>query len=143
MQIRYLIYFILISAVVITLGCKRDEQSDEYEWKTIEVTATAYNSLAYQTSSDPHITAFGDSLKPGLNYIAVSRDLLSMGLTHNTLVKIEGFDNTFLVKDKMNKRWRNRIDIYMGIDVKAAKAWGKRKINISYRIKKESDSTLK
>ena len=143
MQIRYLIYFILISAVVITLGCKRDEQSDQYEWKTIEVTATAYNSLAYQTSSDPHITAFGDSLKPGLNYIAVSRDLLSMGLTHNTLVKIEGFDNTFLVKDKMNKRWRNRIDIYMGIDVKAAKAWGKRKINISYRIKKESDSTLK
>ena len=143
MQIRYLIYFILISAVVITLGCKRDEQSDQYEWKTIEVTATAYNSLAYQTSNDPHITAFGDSLKPGLNYIAVSRDLLSMGLTHNTLVKIEGFDNTFLVKDKMNKRWRNRIDIYMGIDVKAAKAWGKRKINISYRIKKESDSTLK
>jgi len=106
----------------------------------MEVTATAYNSLAYQTSSNPHITAFGDSLKPGLNYIAVSRNLLKEGLTHNTLVKIEGLEGTYLVKDKMNKRWWNRIDIYMGTDVKAAKNWGKRKVNISYRVKIEEDS---
>lgn len=61
--------------------CKNDEK-DIYEWKTIHVTATAYNSLAYQTNKNPNITAFGDSLKPGLKYIAVSRDLLKIGLTH-------------------------------------------------------------
>lgn len=97
-----------------------------------QVTATAYNSLVYQTSSNPHITAFGDSLKPGNRYIAVSRDLLDSGLVHNTKVKLEGFDDLYIVKDKMNKRWRRRIDIYMGVDVKKAKNWGKKKINIEY-----------
>lgn len=116
------------------LNCKRDKDCVS---KTIEVTATAYNSLAYQTNSDPHITAFGDSLKPGLNYIAVSRDLLDAGLVHNTEVKIAGFDNLFLVKDKMNRRWRKRIDIYMGTDVKKAKEWGKKKVTIAYCIKAE------
>ncbi|WP_460220778.1 3D domain-containing protein [Psychroserpens sp. MEBiC05023] len=117
----------------VLLTCK-DNTANAYEWKTMEVTATAYNSLAYQTSSNPNITAFGDSLKPGLRYIAVSRNLLKEGLVHNTLVKIEGLEGTYLVKDKMNKRWWNRIDIYMGTDVKAAKQWGKRKVNISYRV---------
>jgi 3D (Asp-Asp-Asp) domain-containing protein len=106
----------------------------------MKVTATAYNSLAYQTSSNPHITAFGDSLKPGLKYIAVSRDLLKNGLIHNTLIKIEGVEGTYLVKDKMNRRFRKRIDLYMGTDVKAAKNWGRRKVNISYRIEIEKDS---
>ncbi len=134
------IHIVLLVLWITNISCKRDIKPDPYEWRTMEVTATAYNSLAYQTSSNPHITAFGDSLKPGLSYIAVSRDLLSMGLSHNTLVKIEGFDETFLVKDKMNRRWRNRIDIYMGTDVKAARAWGKRQVTISYRVKKDLDS---
>ena len=135
-------YRILIGIAAMLLGfnCKKEAKpKDIYEWKTIEVTATAYNSLAYQTNSNPHITAFGDSLKPGLKYIAVSRDLLKMGLKHNTPVKIEGFDNVYLVKDKMNKRWKNRIDIYMGIDVKAARKWGKKKISITYGIPKKQD----
>ena len=53
---------------------------------------------------------------------------------HNTKVKIEGFDSLYLVKDKMNKRWRKRIDIYMGTDVKKAKKWGKKELNIEYCI---------
>ncbi len=109
--------------------------------KQLNVTATAYNSLAYQTSSNPHITAFGDSLKPGLRYIAVSRDLIDSGLVHNTKVKIEGFDSLFIVKDKMNRRWKNRIDIYMSVDVKKARKWGKKKVNIEYCIRTK-DSTI-
>ena len=100
--------------------------------KAFQVTATAYNSLAYQTSSNPNITAFGDSLKPGMQYIAVSRDLLDSGLVHNTKVKLEGFNSLFTVKDKMNRRWTKHIDIYMGTDVIKAKKWGKKKINIEY-----------
>lgn len=132
---------ILILAVLLCIYSCKKRTASPYVWETIEVTATAYNSLAYQTSSNPHITAFGDSLKPGLRYIAVSRDLLKKGLNHNTLVKIEGLEGTYLVKDKMNKRWRNRIDLYMGTDVKAARQWGKRKVNISYRVEVLRDTS--
>lgn len=127
------------------LNCKNEEDSFEenYIWDSMNVTATAYNSLAYQTNSNPHITAFGDSLKPGLKYIAVSRDLLKKGLTHNIPVKIEGFEGVYLVKDKMNARWTNKIDIYMGIDVKAAKQWGRRPVCIEYGIPKKAIITSK
>ena len=121
-------WVILLFIVVTSCNIKTKECNK----KLFRVTATAYNSLSYQTSSNPSITAFGDSLKPGMRYIAVSRDLLDSGLVHNTKVKIEGFDSLFTVKDKMNKRWRKRIDIYMGIDVKKAKQWGKKNINIEY-----------
>lgn len=122
---------ILLFFVLVFLNCNNRADVNCAN-KQIKVTATAYNSLAYQTNSNPHITAFGDSLKIGLPYIAFSRDLLDSGLVHNTKVKLEGFDNLFIVKDKMNKRWRKRIDIYMGTDVKKAKQWGKKKITITY-----------
>lgn len=132
--------FLWIMLLFVVFNCKKETETrveDIYDWKTIQVTATAYNSLAYQTNSNPQITAFGDSLKPGLKYIAVSRDLLKLGLKHNTPVKIEGFDSIYLVKDKMNRRWKNRIDIYMGVDVKAARKWGKKEVSITYGILKK------
>ena len=125
--------------ILFETGCNESNEIN-YEWHTIEVTATAYNSLKAQTDSDPNITAFGDSLYPGLRCIAVSRDLLNLGLKHNTLVIIEGLEGAYLVKDKMHRRWRNRKDIYMGTDVKAARQWGKKKVSIQYRIKKPIDS---
>ncbi len=112
---------------------------DPYAWKPLKVTATAYNSLAYQTNDNPHITAFGDSLKPGLKYIAVSRNLLALGLDYNTPVKIEGLEGVYFVKDKMHHRWVNKIDIYMGTDVKAAKQWGRKKVKIHYGVLKEKE----
>lgn len=122
-----------ISILFLLASCS----TDTYDWHTIDVTATAYNSFEYQTNSNPFITAYGDSLIPGKKYIAVSRDLLSLGLKHNTPVKIEGFKGIFLVKDKMHKRWKKRIDIYMGEDITKAKEWGRRKVTISYGIKKK------
>ena len=136
--LRYKLFTVSVIFCLV-VGCKK-ETRQLFEWKTREVTATAYNSLAYQTNSNPHITAFGDSLKPGLKYIAVSRNLLQEGLGHNTLVQIEGLEGMYLVKDKMNRRWRNRIDIYMGTNVKAARTWGRRKVNISYRVEVDLDS---
>jgi 3D (Asp-Asp-Asp) domain-containing protein len=129
-MLRYVsILFVLLLIFSCDLG-----DSKSYVWHTKEVTATAYNSLAYQTNEQPNITAFGDTLTPGMKCIAVSRDLLKLGLKHNTLVTIEGFDGVFLVKDKMHTRWKNRIDIYMGNDVNAAKEWGRKKLKIKYRL---------
>ncbi|WXA04214.1 hypothetical protein R3L15_06235 [Mangrovimonas cancribranchiae] len=110
----------------------------QYKWECLDVTVTAYNSLSYQTNSQPNITAFGDTLSPNLKCIAVSRDLLKLGLTYNTPVVIEGLEGIYLVKDKMHRRWRKRIDIYMGKDVKKAKQWGRQKLTINYQVKRDS-----
>ena len=127
--------FCFIVLIVFFTTCKQKEE-DVYIWKEIKVKATAYNSLRYQTSSNPHITAWGDSLKPGMKYIAVSRDLIKLGLKHNTPVKIEGLDSIYLVKDKMHRRKKNQIDVYMGLDVKKAKKWGVKHLKIKYGILK-------
>ncbi len=98
----------------------------------LKVDATAYNSVPDQTQGNPTITAWGDKLVPGMKAIAVSRDLIPMGLTHGVKVKIEGLPGTYTVMDKLHKRWRRRIDIYMGNDVAAAKKWGKRQVTIRW-----------
>jgi 3D (Asp-Asp-Asp) domain-containing protein len=100
--------------------------------RVLTVTATAYNSLPGQTQGDPKITAWGDVLVPGMKAIAVSRDLIAIGLTHGVKVRIDGLKGTFVVLDKLHKRWRRRIDIYMGNDVNSAKQWGKRKVTIRW-----------
>lgn len=102
----------------------------------MEVTATAYNSLESQTKKgDPVTAAWGDKLKPGMKAIAVSRDLLKLeGIEHGSDVSIEGLPGKFKVLDKMNKRWTQKIDIYMGENVARAREWGKKKVQISWQV---------
>jgi len=104
--------------------------------ESLKVTATAYTSSVRETDSTPTLAAWGDTLKPGMKSIAVSRDLLTLGLTHNQEVRIEGLEGTYLVLDKMNKRWKNKIDIYMGNDIEKAREWGKQSVVI-YWTKQE------
>lgn len=129
-----LLFVIAIFLLVFTAGCEDGKPSED--WVTMCVTATAYNSVPYQTKHDPKITAWGDTLKSGVKTIAVSRDLIKMGLDYNSKVKIEGFDGVFLVKDKMHYRWKKRIDIHMDEDIEKAKNFGRQKVNISYIFKK-------
>ena len=109
-----------------------DEKYNFEDWNKITVTASAYNSLRAQGEGNPLITAWGDTLQPTVQSIAVSRDLIRKGLTYKTPVTIEGFEGVFIVNDKMHPRWRNKIDIYMGEDKKKALKWGRRKVEISY-----------
>ena len=102
----------------------------DYE-KSLRVTATAYTSHANQTDSTPNIAAWGDRLHPGMKAIAVSRDLLKVyGLKHKQKVRIKGLEGEYVVLDKMNKRWRKKIDIYMGMNKRKAFSWGRRKVEI-------------
>ncbi len=123
---------------MVMVSCAQHPQTKQpakYKWFGHEVTASAYNSVYWQTDTiNPSVAAWGDTLKPGMKTIAVSRDLIKMGLTHNTMVKIDTFPDTFYVKDKMHYRWKNRIDIYMGKDVKKAREWGRKKLMICYAI---------
>ena len=101
----------------------------------LKVTATAYTSHVAQTDSTPNIAAWGDKLYPGMKVIAVSRDLLHIyGLKHGTKVRIKGLSGEYLVLDKMNKRWKKKIDIYMGKDLKKAYKWGRRKVELRWSL---------
>ena len=64
-------------------------------------------------------------------------------MKRDTPVKIKGFDSIYFVKDRMHGPWKNKIDIYMGTDVKAAKKWGRKKVTISYGVLKPLDSLKK
>jgi 3D (Asp-Asp-Asp) domain-containing protein len=98
----------------------------------IEVTATAYTSRPSETQGDPYTAAWNNELRPGERSIAVSRDLLALGLNNGTEVEIDGLPGTYTVRDKMGKRWRRRIDIYMGNDLQRARAWGKQRVGLRW-----------
>lgn len=118
-------FITVVAALSLLLASTAISQAKSVQWQEMKVAATAYNSVAWQTTaSNPSLAAWGDTLKPGMRAIAVSRDLIKKGLTHGTKVKIEGLPGVYVVRDKMGARWRNKIDIYMGKDVAAARQWG-------------------
>lgn len=125
--------FILIPLLFVS--CNEEKT---YIWKSRLVSVSAYNSTIAQTDGLPTLAAWSDTLVPGMKAIAVSRDLIALGLDHNTQVKIEGLDGVFLVKDKMAPRMKNKIDIYMGNDIEKAREWGTKKLKIQFRIKRDS-----
>lgn len=142
----YISRALLLSAVLYVImgftACKKslNKETSTITWDTLNVTASAFNSTKAQTgTATPNITAWGDTIEPGMQVLAVSRDLIAKGLDHNTEVRIEGMDGVFLVKDKMHPRWKNKIDIYMGEDIKAARNFGIKKLKIFY--KRKSDAT--
>jgi 3D (Asp-Asp-Asp) domain-containing protein len=108
--------------------------------RSLQVTASAYNSTVAQTDARPFHAAWGDSLAPGMRAIAVSRDLIPMGLGQGVAVRIEGIPGEYTVRDKMDARWRKRIDIWFGKDVEAARAWGERKVVIRWQDTASVDS---
>ncbi len=101
--------------------------------RSMMVTVTAYNSVRAQTDAQPSIGAWGDRLEPGMKAVAVSPDLLEIGLTRGTEVHVEGLDGTWVVLDRTHGRWRRRIDLYMGRDVELALEWGVQERRIWWR----------
>ena len=126
---RYRLFLVIILVILPFFLSSCDLNKEVHVLKVI---ATAYNSLPGQTQGDPTITAWGIKLVPGMKAIAVSRDLIQMGLTKGINIRIDGLPGTYVVVDKMNKRWSKRIDIYMGTDLKAAKEWGRRIVIIRW-----------
>lgn len=68
-----------------------------------------------QTDDTPGICAWNYPYKKGDNIIAVSRDLIKFGYTNNVRVRIYGLPEDlpteYIIKDKMNKRYKKSIDI--------------------------------
>ena len=101
--------------------------------RKLRVTATAYSSHRSQTDSTPFLAAWNNRIRPGMKIIAVSRDMLTRyGLRNGSKVKIGGLSGYYTVRDKMNKRYRKRIDIYMGVNRRKALRWGRRSVTLYY-----------
>ena len=106
-----------------------ETKKDDILTRKLHLTATAYTSHKNQTDSTPFLAAWNNKIKPGMKIIAVSRDLIkNYGLDNGVKVKIKGLKGLYTVRDKMNKRYKKRIDIYMGLNKKRALRWGKRKV---------------
>ena len=99
---------------------------------TLRVTATAYNSTHAQTDAQPNQGAWGDTLEPGMQVLAVSPDLVQKGLKRGVQVRIDGIKGIWTVMDRTPSRLRNHIDLYMGENVRKARKFGRRKVTIRW-----------
>lgn len=101
--------------------------------RKLRVTATAYSSHRGQTDKTPFLAAWNNRIRPGMKIIAVSRDMLTTyGLRNGSKVRIGGLKGLYTVRDKMNKRYKKRIDIYMGVNRRKALRWGRRSVVIYF-----------
>ena len=103
---------------------------------TVYVTATIYHAVPSQTDSTPFVTASNSRINPenpqGHRWIAVSRDLEKLGFTFGTKVCVYGagtLSGEWTVQDRMNKRFKNRIDFLVNKELKGGK-WNKVKLSI-------------
>ena len=86
-----------------------------------KVTVTTYNPTKEQCDNTPNITADGTRIKPwratDYRYVALSRDLLDRWggpFNYGDYIVIEGtdgWDGIYQVRDTMNPKWVNRVDI--------------------------------
>ena len=97
------------------------KELSKYETEGMIVTVTMYEPVSYQTDSTPNILADGTRIRvhkaSEYRYIAVSRNLLKRHggwLDYGDFVLLKGTshkDGVYQVRDTMNKRFVNRIDI--------------------------------
>ena len=86
-----------------------------------QVTVTTYNPTKAQCDNTPNELADGTKIKPWIatkyRYVALSRDLLSRWggpFDYGDYIVIEGtgkWDGVYQVRDTMNPKWTNRVDI--------------------------------
>ena len=106
-----------------------DSSSLNKELQRVFVTATIYHAVEEQTDSTPNITASGykinmaDPLSDRI--IAVSWDLENVyGFKMGDMVHVSGtgvLDGIWFVRDRMNKRFRKRIDFLVPQAMKGGK----------------------
>ena len=97
----------------------------------IEVDVTMYQPTRHQTDSTPNITADGTRIKisraSDYKFVALSRNLLSRWggpFEYGDFILIkgtEGKDGVYQVRDTMNPKWVNMVDILESTNVKPYK----------------------
>ncbi len=95
--------------------------------RTKKVTITAYNAVPEQTDSTPCITADGTNICQNKNIKVVAANWLPFG----TKVRIPEYfgDTIFEVRDRMNQRYNERLDVLME-SIPDAKQFGRRYLTV-------------
>ena len=113
-------FILLILPVEIKLEESKMEEFIATTSPSEVVTVTTYTPSVGETDSTPLITASGFKINESNprrhRIVAVSRDL-KRKYKFGTKLRIKGagkYDGTYTVRDVMNKRHRNRIDILVG-----------------------------
>jgi len=126
-MVKYLWCYILFASTI-TLGFSHEK------YVSIEeiVTVTAYEPKVSQTDDTPLITASNQTVRVGI--CAVSRDIEKRySLEFGDKIHLEDI-GTFEFSDRMNRRWKNRVDIFMW---SGAKEFGVKTTTLKYILKKE------
>ena len=105
----------------VKLQLRIDELENGYRLDGLDVTVTMYHPVKHQTDGTPDILADGTKITihkaSEYKYVAVSRNLLKRWgglLDYGDFIVLKGTggkDGVYQVKDTMNKRFVNRIDI--------------------------------
>lgn len=97
--------------------------------KTYNVLATEYTSTPEQTDDTPFITADGTYVHDGI--IAANFYVNGKKVPFKTLVRIPDIfgDKIFEVRDRMNSRYTNNIDIWVA-DINVARQFGAKRVDI-------------
>lgn len=90
---------------------------------------TGYQALPAQTDSSPNIAAWNDDITGGVNVIAVVQD---SPFKRGTCIKISGLEETYIVLDRLNKRYngKRKIDVLVGSRKKAFSITGIKNIQV-------------
>ena len=104
---------------------------NEFHKYGIEVDVTMYQPTRHQTDSTPNITADGTRIKisraSDYKFVALSRNLLSRWggpFEYGDFILIKGTagkDGVYQVRDTMNPKWVNMVDILESTNVKPYK----------------------
>ena len=115
----------------VRLQLRIDELSNGVRLDGLDVVVTMYHPVRHQTDGTPDILADGTKITihkaSEYNYVAVSRNLLKRWggwLDFGDFIVLSGTsgkDGVYQVKDTMNKRFVNRIDILESPGVKPYK----------------------
>ncbi|MBT4208537.1 hypothetical protein HOE22_09375 [Candidatus Woesearchaeota archaeon] len=116
---------------VLEMNFKLQDELKEFYKYGVEVDVTMYQPTRYQTDSSPNITADGTKFKISkaseYKFVALSRNLLKRWggpFDYGDFILIKGTkdkDGVYNVRDTMNPKWVNIVDILESTHVKPYK----------------------
>ena len=133
------IIFFSLSCFDVSSGKNNSNYIDKQRVQLIErikkesllITVTAYSPTKEECDDDPFTTAFQKPVRKGI--IAVSRDLEDKyGWKEGDKIYIVDL-GVFEVGDRMNKRWKKRVDIFF-FKTSEAKKFGKKNKKLAIKL---------
>jgi hypothetical protein len=88
---RSFVIALVLLCTLILASCAALQKALPEKQRTLLVTATAFNLLPQQGQGKPSAEAWGDPIAPGMHALALSADLIALGLTRGQRPESTGF----------------------------------------------------